>query len=69
MYPRFVACGLVIPTKAVPLTDRLKDIELVAYFVNDFMAKIADMSVLTSETHAESGFEQLIQAIEQRMEA
>ena len=44
-------------------------IELAAYFVNDFMAKIADMNVLTAETHVVSGFEQLIQAIEQQMEA
>ena len=51
------------------LIERLKDIELAAYFVNDFMANITDMNVLTSETHAESGFEQLIQAIERRMEA
>ena len=55
------------PTMAVPLTERLKDIELTTYFINDFMARIADMNVLKPEMHVESGFEQLIQAIDGRL--
>jgi len=56
------------PTMVAPLTDRLKDIEVTTRFINNFMAAVSDMNVLTSQMHLESGFEQLIAAIEKRMQ-
>jgi hypothetical protein len=56
------------PTMVGPLTDRLRDIEATTRFINDFMAAISDMNVLTSQTHLESNFSQLLQAIEERMQ-
>ncbi len=56
------------PTMVAPLTQRLKDIEITTRFINDFMAAISDMNVLTSEMHTESDFQILIQAIESKMQ-
>jgi len=56
------------PAMAAPLTERLRDIEATTLFINDFMAQVADMNVLTSGIHLESGFEDLIAAIEARLE-
>lgn len=55
------------PTMAAPLTERLRDIEVTTRFINDFMAAISDMNVLTSHIHLESNFSQLISSIEERM--
>lgn len=55
------------PTMVGPLTDRLRDIEATTRFINDFMAAISDMNVLTSQMHVKSNFSQLLQAIEERM--
>ena len=55
------------PTMAAPLAERLRDIEVTTRFINDFMTQVADMNVLTSQTHIESDFSQLIFAIEERM--
>ena len=55
------------PTMAAPLTERLRDIEATTRFINDFMAAVSDMNVLTSQMHAESNFDQLLQAIEARI--
>jgi hypothetical protein len=55
------------PTMAAPLTERLRDIEVTTRFINDFMSAISDMNVLTSQTHLESNFSQLISKIEDRM--
>ena len=57
----------VSPTMVAPLTERLRDIEATTLFINDFMAAIGDMNVLTSQIHIESNFSQLISAIEERM--
>jgi hypothetical protein len=56
------------PTMVGPLTDRLRDIESTTRFINDFMAAVSDMNVLTSQAHAESNFAQVLQAIEERMQ-
>ena len=56
------------PTMVAPLTERLRDIEATTRFINDFMAAVGDMNVLTSEIHLESNFAQLIEAIEARMQ-
>lgn len=56
------------PTMVAPLTERLRDIEATTRFINDFMAAVGDMNVLTSDMHLEANFTQLIQAIEDRME-
>jgi len=55
------------PTMAAPLTERLRDIEVTTRFINDFMAAVADMNVLTHQMHLDSNFSQLISAIEARM--
>lgn len=55
------------PTMVAPLTERLRDIESTTRFINDFMAAVSDMNVLTSQMHAESNFSQLLQAIENRI--
>lgn len=60
--------ALSSPTMVAPLTERLRDIETTTRFINDFMAAVGDMNVLTSEMHLEANFAQLIQAIEARME-
>lgn len=57
------------PTMVAPLTERLKDIEITTRFINDFMAAVSDMNVLTSQMHLDSDFEQLFAAIEKRMQA
>jgi hypothetical protein len=59
----------VSPTMVAPLTERLRDIEATTLFINDFMAAVGDMNVLTSQTHLESNFSQLISAIEGRMKS
>jgi hypothetical protein len=56
------------PTMVAPLTDRLKDIEVTTRFINDFMAAVSDMNVLTSQIQLESDFEPLLAAIEKRMQ-
>ena len=56
------------PTMAAPLAERLRDIEVTTRFINDFMAAVSDMNVLTSPMHLESSFSELISAIEKRME-
>jgi hypothetical protein len=56
------------PTMVAPLTERLRDIEATTRFINDFMAAVGDMNVLTSQFHAESNFSQLLQAIENRIQ-
>jgi hypothetical protein len=56
------------PTMAAPLAARLRDIEVTTRFINDFMAAVADMNVLTAGMHLESGFEALIAALEARMD-
>jgi hypothetical protein len=55
------------PTMVAPLTERLRDIEVTTRFINDFMAAVSDMNVLTSQIHLESNFSQLISKIEDRM--
>jgi hypothetical protein len=57
----------VSPTMVAPLTERLRDIEATTLFINDFMAAVGDMNVLTSQIQIESNFSQLISAIEERM--
>ena len=57
------------PTMAAPLTERLRNIEVTTRFINDFMAAVGDMNVLTSGMHREANFAQLIEAIEARMHA
>jgi hypothetical protein len=57
----------VSPTMVAPLTERLRDIEATTLFINDFMAAVGDMNVLTSQIHIESNFSQLISAIEDKM--
>ncbi|HBX70452.1 MAG TPA: hypothetical protein DEH25_14000 [Chloroflexi bacterium] len=52
------------PTMVAPLTERLRDIETTTRFINDFMAAVGDMNVLTSDIHLESNFQALIAAIE-----
>ena len=56
------------PTMVAPLTERLRDIETTTRFINDFMAAVGDMNVLTSEMHLDSNFQQLIEAIETGMQ-
>lgn len=55
------------PTMAVPMAERLRDIEVTTRFINDFMAAVSDMNVLTSQLHTDSNFDQLISAMELRM--
>ncbi len=55
------------PTMVAPLTERLRDIEATTRFINDFMAAVSDMNVMTSQMHMESNFSQLLQAIEGRI--
>ncbi len=55
------------PTMVAPLTERLRDVEATTRFINDFMAEVGDMNVLTAEMHQESGYASLISAIEMRM--
>jgi len=55
------------PTMVVSLTERLRDIEATTRFINDFMAAVGDMNVLSSQIHLESNFSQLLQAIEERI--
>jgi hypothetical protein len=57
----------VSPTMVAPLTERLRDIEATTLFINDFMSAVGDMNVLTSQTHLDSNFSQLISAIEAKM--
>lgn len=57
------------PTMVAPLTERLRDVETATRFINDFMATVGDMNVLTSQKHLESNFKELIAAIEKRMQA
>jgi hypothetical protein len=57
------------PTMVAPLTERLRDLEATTRFINDFMAAISDMNVLTSQMHLESNFDQLLTAIEARIQA
>lgn len=61
--------ALSSPTMVAPLTERLRDIEATTRFINDFMAAVGDMNVLTSDIHLESNFTQLIAAIEEKMAA
>jgi hypothetical protein len=56
------------PTMVAPLTERLRDIEATTRFINDFMAAVGDMNVLTSQLHTEANFSQLLQAIEDRIQ-
>ena len=55
------------PTMAAPMAERLRDIEVTTRFINDFMAAVSDMNVLTSQIHTDSDFDQLISAIQMRM--
>jgi len=55
------------PTMAAPMAERLRDIEVTTRYINDFMAAVSDMNVLTSQIHIESNFSQLISAVELRM--
>ena len=55
------------PEMAAPLAERLRDIKATTLFINDFMAVVSDMNVLTSQIHIETNFHALIQAIETRM--
>lgn len=57
------------PTMVAPLTERLRDIEATTRFINDFMSAVGDMNVLSSQTHLDSNFSQLINAIETRMQS
>lgn len=57
------------PTMVAPLTERLRDIEATTRFINDFMAAVGDMNVLTSQIHLDSNFSQLIDAVEARMQS
>lgn len=57
----------VSPSMVAPLTERLRDIEATTLFINDFMAQVGDMNVLTSQIQLESNFSQLITAIEARI--
>jgi len=59
----------VSPTMVAPLTERLRDIEATTLFINDFMAAVGDMNVLTSQIHMESNFSQLLTAIEEKMKS
>ena len=56
------------PTMVAPLTERLRDIEATTRFINDFMAAVSDMNVLTSQMHVELNFDQLLTAIEARIQ-
>jgi len=56
------------PTMVAPLTERLRDIEATTRFINDFMAAVSDMNVLTSQMHFDSNFDQLLSAIETRIQ-
>jgi len=57
------------PTMVAPLAERLRDMEVTTRFINDFMAAVGDMNVLTSQIHLETNFSVLIQAIEARMKS
>lgn len=56
------------PTMVAPLTERLRDIEATTRFINDFMAAVGDMNVMTSQMHSDSNFTRLLQAIEERIQ-
>lgn len=64
----YKALANAAPTMVAPLAERLRDIEATTRFINDFMAAVGDMNVLTSEMHQESNFQQLIAAIEARIQ-
>ncbi len=51
------------PTMLGPIIERLRDYEVTSRFVNDFMAQVADMNVLTPEMHRESNFDRLLEVI------
>jgi hypothetical protein len=56
------------PTLVARLAERLRDLEVTTRFLNDFMALVSDMNVLTSQMHLETNFSALIQALETSMQ-
>ena len=56
-------------TMTVPLIERRREVELMSYRIADFIATVADMNVLTPEIHSETGFQDLIKAIEMKIRA
>jgi predicted Rossmann-fold nucleotide-binding protein len=55
------------PTLATKILERIKDVEEISYKLNDFMALIADMNVLTSQIHLDTNFKALEKALAEKI--
>ena len=55
------------PTMVIGLTERLRDYELTARYVNDFIATISDMNVITPEHHRDTNFRSLVEQMEAQL--
>jgi hypothetical protein len=55
------------PTLVIGLTERLRDYELTARYVNDFIATISDMNVISPEHHRSTNFRSLVEQMEAQL--
>jgi hypothetical protein len=55
------------PTMVIGLTERLRDYELTARYVNDFIATISDMNVISPEHHRSTNFRSLVEQMEAQL--
>jgi hypothetical protein len=57
------------PTMVIGLTERLRDYELTARYVNDFIATISDMNVISPRHHRDKNYRTLLEQMEAQMTA
>jgi hypothetical protein len=55
------------PTMVIRLTERLRDYELTARYVNDFIATISDMNVISPGHHRDTKFRSLVEQVEAQL--